>query len=171
MIDEAYERIALEEKAELIKIDIPSLNRFTQVEKRYELYVPYKGIVIEVKNSHSPDPVGSFHTEFFIGEKRIEFEIYTKSHLIKLLTFSKSITKIKSNEANLIRDIKSNEWFIKVEDVIVNSQFEPVIYASTSEGVLTLKTEYHTLLQNKTSFIKPMLEFYKFLIDCFLVKY
>jgi len=165
MIDDAYEKIALEEKAKLVKVDIPSLNRFTQVEKRYEFYVPYKGVVIEIKNSHSPDPVGSFYAELPIGEKRIEFEINTKSHLVKLITFSKSITKVKSEDANLISDIKSNEWFMKVEEVIINSQFEPAIYANTNEGVLTIKAEYHTLLTDKTSFIKPMLEFYKFLID------
>ncbi len=49
--------------------------------------------------------------------------------------------------------------------MIEGTQFEPEIYAKSKNGTLIIKTEYHTLLADKTNFIEPMLEFYKFLID------
>jgi|GEM_PF-3887262 len=165
MIDTEYEKIALEENAKLVKVDVPSLNRFSGVEKRYELYVPYKGIVIEVKNSHSPNPSGSFNVEIPIGILDLNFEIKTKSHLLKLITFSKSITEVKSENANLVADIKSNEAFLKIEAIISKTQFEPMVCAESKNGTLTIRTGYHTLLIDKTSFIQPMIEFYKFMID------
>lgn len=165
MFDDAYEKIALEENAELVVTDIGAKSVFSGVEKSYLLKVPYKNYVIEIKNSHSPDPVGSFFVEIPNVRNEVRFRIRTKSHFVKLITFSSSITEVKSKDGNLVKDIKSSDSFLELESLIEKTQFEPEIFAKTVNDRLIIMTEYHTMLADKTSFIKPMLNFYKYLID------
>lgn len=165
MFDDIYEGIAIAENAELVITDIKANSVFSGVEKSYVLKVPYKSYVIEIKNAHSPDPVGSFFVEILNPRKEVNFRIKTKSHFVKLITFSNSITEVKGKDLNFINDIKLSDSFLELESLINKTQFEPEVFAKTVNNRLTIITEYHTMLADKTSFIKPMLNFYKYIID------
>ena len=82
-----------------------------------------------------------------------------------MISFSKVRVKIKCNSVAIESFIKSNKYFNDLKDIVRDTQFEPLVFTEIVDNKLIIKAEFHLQLQNKTEIIKPLLYFFKSLID------
>jgi len=160
-----FENIANKEQGQYTYFDRSPQNRFEGYELSHYLTIPHKSHEIELVHSLSPDPCGVCIVSFELKNLKFDLEISTKSQFMALISFSKNRVKIKCNSVDIKAFIKSNKYFNDLKDIIKNTQFEPLIFTEINDNKLIVKAEYHLQLQNKIGFIKPMLFFYKSLID------
>jgi len=120
--------------------------------------------VIQLKNYRGLKSVGTIESSLSCENEEENFTIETKSPLSRLVSFSKKVFKISTDNKPLKNKILLNPSFKELVKLVDKTKFEPYIEARFHNGKLTIKTEYHLLLPERKEILEPLINFHEFVI-------
>lgn len=133
--------------------------------KSLTLNVPYKGQTIQVIYSLSNIQTGIVSCTLEKGLDLPEFHIVARSHYWRLFNKKKNILKVECSAQNFSKILIAKLATLQIEETARNFQFEPTILGKKANNQYELKTSYHLAFPNKKEILRPIIDFYKCLID------
>ena len=168
-MDKVFRKIAEEENA-LYSNQSEKYNKVLgslRPDNLYHLEIPYKGATIYLTNVVEFLAIGEVYVHLPKKPKDQEFEINTRSHIIQLLVPNKNQIRIKTKFKKLKSLLKNSMAYFRMQKLIDKTQFEPLIYGKNKDGVFIIKTEYNLAFKRRDEVLRPIIQFYKELIDLY----
>lgn len=162
---ETFKSISLEENVEFIFDDRKySTSRGAIPVSIYELTIPYKNHSIFIRNELGNGNLGKIQTE--LKDFSIPFfEITNRSHFWRLFNRKSNILSIKCERFLFKTTLQQLLLDTELEKIARENLFEPKIYAVNETHLVNLTCEYHLEFEDKEGVLRPLIKFYKALID------
>ncbi|MCH2229160.1 MAG: hypothetical protein MK105_02355 [Crocinitomicaceae bacterium] len=122
---------------------------------------------IHIRNTMGPTAVGNFKVVLPNFSRKIKFSISGKNHFVALFTGKKDMLNIKCNDSAIEGLIRSSHEFNQIHDLAKQYAFEPEIMADMEQGVFQITADYHLAFKEREEALRPLIRFFKFLIDKF----
>lgn len=94
-----------------------------------------------------------------------EFRIKTKGQFWLIFNKTKDKFEIECENSNFKEWLLNRLKILGLDRISRDSLFEPKIFGRKEEGGFEIVTKYHLEFSNKENVIRPLIEFYKALID------
>lgn len=164
---EIFKTIAAEESGRLtINGDDEELEKQANAQESiYRLYIPYKKEEICVEYAVGAQHVASTSLILETMTNCPEFEITTRSPFFILFMGKKDRIKVSCKDLKLKKKISLNPHLAQINKLSDNTAFEPNTFAENKKFGFEIRTEYHLVFPKRTKEIRPLIQFYKDLID------
>lgn len=130
----------------------------------YSLVVDYKGSAICVENELGNHNIGK--VELLLEGKRLpEFRITNTNHFVNIFLRRKIILKVECKNNLFKKFLEQKLTETGLEKLAKDNLFEPEIFNLFERNKMKIVTKYHLQFEDKTGVIKPLISFYKSLID------
>lgn len=132
----------------------------------YQLSFEYKKHTVLVKNELGAHNVGTLncilnlelpHKDFVLTPKGFWYKIASKSGQMGFT--------IKTDDAMLKRFLEGNTTLLQLSEIVRRSGFEPFTTGKDKGRYFELHTQYHLQFEQRTLVPRPLIQFYKELID------
>ena len=132
--------------------------------KLLELEIPYKEHLISIQYEVGDEQSGKWNCRFNDGLKMNDFAVGTISPYVRLIFKRRNILKVTSQDSNLKSYIEKKLVEIGLEEIARKSQFLPEI-KGFYQNEYQIKTTYSLSFNDQQKVLRPMIKFYKELID------
>ena len=136
-----------------------------QIQYSYYLSIQHKEIPILFNYEMGVMASGNIYFRMPAKAKHSNFEMSVKHPIMLLLNKQIFPFKIKSKNKELNHFIENMNTMDKLVHVIRNTPFDPIILGKVEENELVINTSFHIQFEERMEIIRPMLAFYKELID------
>lgn len=136
-----------------------------QTQDTYFLAITHKEFPILFKYEMGVAASGSIFLRFPFTSDEFSFEITVKNALFLLFKKHAFPFKIKSDSENLKRFLETSKSVNELVQIIRKLPFDPIIIGKKDGNEFTVNTTFHISFEERTEVIRPMLAFYKELID------
>ena len=165
-MEEIFKLISIEENGEFIldgrKYSVGAGARITV--STYELTIPYKNYSISIRNELGNGNLGKIKAELR-GFSIPIFEITSRSHFWRLFNRKSNLLKINCENTFFSKILQKILLDTGLEKISQDNLFEPRIYNFNTNGVMNLVCDYHLEFEDKEGVLRPLIQFYKSLID------
>lgn len=131
----------------------------------YKLTVSHKGNTFWLKNTFGNSDRGELELYLPKLSGRSEFEITTKSHFMTLFSKKKQRLNISCEDETIVYILTRALNASWLNEYLQKAAFDPYIKGENVDGKFRIRTEYHLIFEGKHEVIKPLINFYKTLIE------
>ncbi len=132
--------------------------------KSYHIDIPYKNQLISIRYEVGDAQLAHFNCNFQNGLNPGAFAIGHRNHFIRLLFNKKNILKVYSEDNTFKAQIESALHKCGLEEIARKSLFAPEIRGGENDSY-HLTAKYSLSFENKKEVLKPMIDFFKNIID------
>jgi len=175
LLKKVFEGISKEENCKLTVIHEPAFSKLITFSpfmdenkgeriKSLELEIEYKNQLIIVTNEIGDAQVGKFRCKIDLNSAIPNFSLTTRSHYLRLLNPGLSTIKISCKDSEFKEYISQKLSQHNIESIARSSQFFPKMNAVQNDRY-EISLDYSLIFNQKKEVVKPIIEFYKSLID------
>lgn len=135
------------------------------VESTFQLKINYKGKNILIQHTLGAHGMAEITVELPKQSNGMKFTITTKSHFSTLFSRNKDRVKITCKDSSLVKFFEENDSIKSIKEICKEAEFEPYITGSNENDSFKIRTDYHLLFEQRNLVLRPLINFYKALID------
>ncbi len=128
------------------------------------LQIKYRNQIIQVLNKTGDTNLGEIKCNLSKGTELAEFKVTNRNRLLRLVNRKINLLKINCAEKKVEGYIQDKLLDSKLEEIARSSQFEPIIIGIQKDS-FEITTNYSLVFSRKNDVIRPLIKFYKSLID------
>jgi len=132
----------------------------------YYLALKYRRFDILVEYGMGIEAYGRFYLHLPEQSRRSQFTIEAKNTLRNLFGRKEAFPfKLTCSSSNLLDFFEQSSTLKIIAEQYKTFNYDPVIYGKNDDGKFLVQAYFHTAFKERTEVIRPMLAFYKELID------
>jgi len=133
--------------------------------KSINLEIPYRNNLIQVVYKLADNHFAILTCNLKVNNKLPAFQVTNRSHYARIFNKKKNILKVACKDSDFTKFIVRKFDSLGIEEIARNFQFEPSIVGDKIAGNYEIKTTFHLAFQEKKNILRPLIKFYKSLID------
>lgn len=134
-------------------------------EGHHKLQIEYKGIKIRLIFTTKTHCLAQVEFILPTQENKLTFEMTTKSPLMSLFFRRKNPIQVKTKDPELKQYLEEHPGFESMNEKAKAYAFEPFIVGKNTINGYLVRTEFHLQFPERTEVVRPLILFYKGLID------
>ena len=133
--------------------------------KSLRLEVTHKNQVIQIIYKLSNNQTGLLSCKLEERFRLPKFRVTYRSHFWRIFNKNKNLLKVECAENNFSKFLQEKLSSLQIEETARKFLFEPTLLGSKENNHYELKTSYHLAFPDKKNILRPLIDFYKCLID------